>query len=99
MIKENELSASDLVENADSERPSERVIEEAPIGFDAAIYLRAFPDVARAISEGIWSSPLQHYLEHGRREDRTSRASYRALLWGRQIGGCIDLYGHNAHAG
>jgi GT2 family glycosyltransferase len=67
--------------------------------FDEDTYLRAFPDVAEAIADGVCTSPLQHYLEHGRQEHRMSHSSYLALLQGRQIVGHIDFYGHNALAG
>lgn len=70
-----------------------------PDTFDEDIYLRAFPDVAQAIAEGICSSPLHHYMEHGRHEDRISRDTYVALLLGRPIDGHIDFHGHNTLAG
>jgi len=70
-----------------------------PVAFDEEIYLRAFPDVAQAIADGVCESPLQHYMEHGRHEDRISHHSYLLLLHGRQIEGHIDFYGHNALAG
>jgi GT2 family glycosyltransferase len=99
MTDQNEPAASDLLDDADADRLPDGVIEAAADSFDEAVYLRAFPDVAQAIADGICSSPLQHYHEHGRQEDRTSREIYRTLLRGRQIGGYVDFYGHNAHAG
>ncbi len=70
-----------------------------PEGFDEDMYLRAFPDVAQAIAEGICASPLHHYMEHGRHEDRISRETYLTLLQGRPIDGHIDVHGHNTLAG
>jgi GT2 family glycosyltransferase len=73
--------------------------DEVPGTFDEELYLRAFPDVAKAISDGLCASPLQHYMEHGRYEDRISHHSYLVLLHGRPIEGHIDFYGHNSLAG
>lgn len=78
---------------------SEDQFEPVPDTFDEDIYLRAFPDVAQAIAEGICTSPLHHYMEHGRHEDRISRDIYMTLLMGRQIEGHIDFHGHNSLAG
>jgi hypothetical protein len=41
-----------------------------PLDFDEEWYLRRYPDVAKAVSEGRGKSGLQHYLVHGRREGR-----------------------------
>ncbi|MBN8900024.1 MAG: hypothetical protein J0H57_03240, partial [Rhodospirillales bacterium] len=72
---------------------------DLPAAFDELLYLQAFPDVATAIEAGICESPLQHYLEHGRHEDRLSHDGYVALLQGRELEGFIDFYGYSAHAG
>jgi GT2 family glycosyltransferase len=45
-------------------------------GFDEAAYLRAFPDVARAIKSGERRSALDHYLECGQREGRLADLRY-----------------------
>lgn len=72
--------------------------EPAPDSFDEDTYLRAFPDVAQAIADGICNSPLQHYMDHGRHEDRISLYSH-LLRHGRQIEAYIDFYGYNSLAG
>ncbi len=74
-------------------------LDAIPDTFDEDIYLRAFPDVARAIAEGICTSPLHHYMEHGRHEDRIARDTYVTLLLGRTIDGHIDFHGHSTLAG
>ena len=73
--------------------------EMIPDDFDEEIYLRAFPDVAQAIAGGVCDSPLHHYTEHGRHEDRLAHDDYLTLLRGRPIEGHIDFYGHNSLAG
>ena len=73
--------------------------DAVPDTFDEDIYLRAFPDVAQAIADGSCTSPLHHYMEHGRHEDRIARDTYVTLLLGRTIGGHIDFHGHNTLAG
>lgn len=39
-------------------------------GFDEAAYLRANPDVARMVADGIFDTGLRHWFRHGRWEDR-----------------------------
>jgi GT2 family glycosyltransferase len=70
-----------------------------PDDFDEDTYLRAFPDVAQAVADGIYSSPFQHYMERGRQENRISHHSHLLPLQGRQIEGHIDFYGHHSLAG
>jgi GT2 family glycosyltransferase len=93
----------DIVTAADAEPNPDRHLElpaePVPSSFDEEIYLRAFPDVAKAIADGVCASPLQHYLEHGQFEDRLSHHSYLLLLHGRPIEGHIDYYGHHSLAG
>jgi hypothetical protein len=62
--------------------------------FDEDTYLRAFPDVEKAVSGGLYKSALQHYIEHGQREDRLSQAGYIHALNRRSIEGQIDFCGH-----
>lgn len=101
-----------MVDNFDRDTPDILLLDSSPNpddrddGFDAIpdtfdedIYLRAFPDVAQAIAEGICTSPLHHYMEHGRYEDRIARDIYVTLLQGRPIDGHIDFHGHNTLAG
>lgn len=44
--------------------------------FDEYTYLRAFPDVARAVERGELASGLQHYLRSGRAEHRLQTDEY-----------------------
>jgi phytanoyl-CoA dioxygenase PhyH len=48
--------------------PREDAVGEAQ--FDAAWYLREYPDVAEAVRAGYIKSALDHYLSHGRTEGR-----------------------------
>jgi GT2 family glycosyltransferase len=73
--------------------------EAPPPNFNEDAYLLAFVDVAQAISKGVCTSPLQHYMEHGRHENRLSHDSYLDIIRGRRLEGHIDFYGHNAVAG
>ena len=41
-----------------------------PSNFDEAWYIYQNPDVAKSLGAGGWSSGLDHYLAHGRREGR-----------------------------
>ena len=105
MAEQHEPHDSDLIEHdLPEDGPPEdglpdEIAETVPDGFDEDIYLRAFPDVAQAISDGVCTSPLQHYMEHGRHENRIAREIYRTLMLGRRIEGHIDFYGHNDLAG
>lgn len=69
-----------------------------PSGFNELAYLSAFPDVAEAIANGLCNSPLHHYLEHGRLEDRLLDEGYRRALDGRETEGHIDLFGYHSLA-
>jgi GT2 family glycosyltransferase len=84
---------------SDDSRLPEEFPQQPPGNYDEDAYLRAFPDVAQAISDGICTSPLQHYMDHGRHENRLSHHSYLRILSGRQLEGNIDFYGHNSVAG
>ncbi len=55
---------------------------EPPEGFDEATYVRAFPDVARAIRAGERESGLDHFLDCGQREGRLSDLRYLNALAG-----------------
>jgi GT2 family glycosyltransferase len=89
-----------VIQQASDDSPLlEDMSEQAAGNFDKDVYLRAFPDVAQAISDGICTSPLQHYIDHGRQENRLSHHSYLRILIGRQLEGHIDFYGHNSVAG
>ena len=69
----------------------------SPDDFDEDTYLQAFPDVAQAIADGSCSSALQHYMDHGRYEDRIS--TYNQMRWvGRKIEAHIDIHGYNSLA-
>jgi len=67
--------------------------------FDEDDYLVAFPELAIAISAGTYKSATQHYIEHGKRENRLAQDRYRQAVRGRQVHGHIDFYGHNSRAG
>ena len=60
---------------SDNSRLPEEFPQQPPGNYDEDAYLRAFPDVAQAISDGICTSPLQHYMDHGRHENRLSHHS------------------------
>ena len=70
-----------------------------PSDFDANAYLRAFPDIAQAVSDGIWQSPWQHYRQFGYIEGRLTQDSYVRIANDRQPEGQIDSYGHSSVAG
>ena len=78
---------------------AEDMSEPVPPDFNEEAYLLAFPDVAQAISDGICTSPLQHYMDHGRHENRLFHHSYLHIVSGRQLEGHIDCYGHISVAG
>ena len=84
---------------SDASLTSEESTDDAPPNFDEDAYLLAFPDVAKAVSEGVCRSPLQHYMEYGRHENRLALDSYLHIISGRQLEGYIDFYGHNEIAG
>jgi len=86
-------------QTSDASQPLGDPSAQAPSNFDKDAYLLAFPDVAQAISEGVCTSPLQHYMDHGRQENRLSHHRYLRILIGRQLEGQIDFYGHNSVAG
>ncbi|WP_448573513.1 primary-amine oxidase [Trichothermofontia sp.] len=44
--------------------------------FQEGYYLALYPDVAQAVSEGIFASGLDHFLRHGLREGRDPSALY-----------------------
>jgi hypothetical protein len=96
-----DIDRQDISEVIDLEPEAVLSLEEppelAPDDFDEDTYLRAFPDVAKAIADGVCTSSLRHYMDHGRHEDRI--AHYSHLLEGRRIEGHIDFYGHNSLAG
>jgi hypothetical protein len=48
---------------------------EKEVEFDEAWYLKTYPDVAKAIQEGVVKSALGHYLNHGRSEGRRPKAA------------------------
>jgi len=50
---------------------------DAPEGFAEAAYLKAFPDVAKAVQSGEWTSALHHYRIHGAQENRLADQRYR----------------------
>jgi GT2 family glycosyltransferase len=58
------------------EEPPHITAQDVPAGFDEDAYLRAFPDVARAIKAGERRSALDHYLECGQQEGRLSDLRY-----------------------
>lgn len=47
------------------------VLDQLPVDFDEADYLRAHPDVAAAVAAGAFASGGAHYLAHGRAEGRS----------------------------
>jgi hypothetical protein len=79
-------------------RPSEGNSDGVPASFKEDAYQLAFPDVAQAISNGLCKTPLQHYMEHGRHEDRLSHRNYLRILSRAQIPGHINSYGFNSVA-
>jgi GT2 family glycosyltransferase len=50
--------------------------EVVPEGFDTGAYMQAYPDVAAAVRSGVWKSALDHYREHGERENRMADKRY-----------------------
>jgi GT2 family glycosyltransferase len=78
---------------------SNDAVNRAPSPFDEDAYLRAFPDVEKAVSEGLWKSALHHYKEHGEREQRLWQDGYLRALNGREVDGHIDFCGHSSVAG
>lgn len=83
----------------ESSRPAEDASEQGAVAFDENDYLVAFPEIAIAICAGTYASAWQHYMEHGKRENRLSQDRYRRAIKGRQAEGNIDFYGHNSLAG
>jgi hypothetical protein len=49
-------------------------------GFDEERYLKAFPDIAEAVSQGIWESGQAHYSAHGAGEGRLISPEYLGAL-------------------
>lgn len=47
-----------------------------PPEFDEIAYLEAYPDIAKAVRSGGWSSGLHHYRVYGARENRLSDKRY-----------------------
>jgi SAM-dependent methyltransferase len=45
-------------------------INNIPENFDEVFYLKANPDVARDVELNIWKNGLEHYLMHGREDNR-----------------------------
>ena len=54
--------------------PAEPLIE-----FDEAWYLRAYPDVARAVAAGVYASARAHYLHRGVEEGRSTGAQWKRI--------------------
>jgi GT2 family glycosyltransferase len=53
-----------------------------PDRFDEIAYLEAYPDIAKAVRSGEWTSGLHHYRVHGAREDRLADQRYLRALSG-----------------
>ena len=71
-----------LVENSVSDRiASADDVTTDHEGFSEARYLKAFPDIADAVASGELNSARDHYVEHGRFEERLSRPDY-LNVWG-----------------
>src|SRR4051794_14662589 len=50
-------------------------------GFEEEWYLKNYPDVARAVTAGVFRSGLQHYLSFGKAEGRRPRGvTYMPML-------------------
>lgn len=56
--------------------------EPAPTGdgFDEERYLMAYPDIAEAVTQGVWESGRAHYFTHGVREGRLIKPEYLGAL-------------------
>src|ERR1700733_4997794 len=48
--------------------------------FDEECYLIAFPDIAEAVTKGVWASGRAHYFTHGVREGRLIAPAYLSVL-------------------
>ena len=57
---------------------------ELPMEFDEAWYLRAYPDVARAVAAGVYASAHAHYLHRGVEEGRSTGAQRSRIAPGRR---------------
>jgi GT2 family glycosyltransferase len=58
-------------------RPIAEPLADLPEGFDAAKYLRTYPDVAAAVQGGDYKSAQDHFQRHGHQERRLEKLEYR----------------------
>ena len=85
-IVAEEVTSVDVVDSSALLSPD--VIQESdievgvPDNYDEVSYLEAYPDIAKAVRSGDWTSGLHHYRVHGAREDRLADKRYLRALSG-----------------
>lgn len=62
----------------DQQREIKSMIRDGRLFFDETEYLKAYPDVSRAIELGEFSDGLNHFLRHGASEGRAANIELRS---------------------